>query len=162
MRRISLIILILSMPLIALCQRSPEEQAIMESVVNVFKGMADGDSAMVRKSFLPDARLVSIGKDEDGNLQYNNSELTRFLNAVGTPHEQTWNEPIWGVKISVDGNLAQVWASYAFYLGKEFLHCGVDAFHLVKTADGWKIIHLADTRQKEGCNVPIEIKNRYK
>jgi len=56
-----------------------------------------------------------------------------------------------------------VWASYAFYLGKKFNHCGVDAFHLVKSEDGeWKIFHLADTGQKEGCNIPKKIGNQFK
>jgi hypothetical protein len=25
---------------------------------------------------------------------------------------------------------------------------------MVKLADGWKILHLADTRQREGCTAP--------
>lgn len=63
----------------------------------------------------------------------------------------------------MDGDFAQVWAKYAFYLGRQFSHCGVDAFHLVRNAqDEWKIFHLADTRQKEGCVIPKEVAERYK
>ena len=55
----------------------------------------------------------------------------------------------------VDGGIAQVWTDYAFYVGAEFSHCGVDAFHLAKDAFGsWKIMHLMDTRRKEGCIEP--------
>jgi hypothetical protein len=31
---------------------------------------------------------------------------------------------------------------------EKYSHCGVDVFMLVKTADGWKISTLADTRRK--------------
>jgi hypothetical protein len=69
-----------------------------------------------------------------------------------------WSELIWSPKIEVDGNFAQVWAPYAFYVDKTFHHCGVDAFHLFKNAAGeWKIFQLSDTRQKEGCNVPKKV-----
>jgi hypothetical protein len=40
---------------------------------------------------------------------------------------------------------------YRFYVGERFSHCGVDSFHLVRTADGWRIVDLADTRRREGC-----------
>ena len=33
---------------------------------------------------------------------------------------------------------------------------------LVRTADGWKIFHLADTRRREGCKVPQEIQDKHK
>ena len=47
--------------------------------------------------------------------------------------------------------LASVWVPYEFYLGDKFSHCGVDAFHLARFEDGWKIIGLADTQRREGC-----------
>jgi len=49
--------------------------------------------------------------------------------------------------------VAQVWTEYAFYLNKEFSHCGIDAFQLVKDKE-WKIIHLIDTRKKMNCEKP--------
>jgi hypothetical protein len=38
--------------------------------------------------------------------------------------------------IRVDGALASVWIEYSLYVGERFVHCGVDAFHLVRTAEG--------------------------
>ena len=49
-----------------------------------------------------------------------------------------------------------VWAKYAFYAGEQLSHCGVDAFQLVKGAEGGKIFHIADTRRREGCETPEE------
>jgi hypothetical protein len=47
-----------------------------------------------------------------------------------------------------------VWAKYAFFLGDRFSHCGIDAFQLHQTADGWKIFQLTDTQRSEGCEMP--------
>lgn len=138
-----------------------ESRFIMEAVNKVFAGMAAGDSALVRSVFTPDAVLVTV-TDTDGKPGLKSDSLQKFLNAVGSPHEQTWNEPIWDAKINVDGNLAHVWTRYAFYIGKTFSHCGVDAFSLIKGEDGkYRIFHLVDTRQKEGCNVPKAISDKH-
>ena len=56
--------------------------------------------------------------------------------------------------MEIDGNLAQVWTKYAFFLGEDFDHCGVDAFQLFNDGDGWKIFQLVDTRHREGCELP--------
>ena len=53
--------------------------------------------------------------------------------------------------VQVDGTLASVWAEYTFYAGERLSHCGVDAFHLVRTPAGWKIVSLVDTRRSDSC-----------
>lgn len=139
-----------------------EQVAVMEPINNLFEGMNKGDSAMVHKAFTEDVGFATIGNDKEGNPKLTRGSLQRFLVAMGTPHKEIYSEPIWDVKIEIDGNFAQVWAKYAFYLGKELHHCGVDAFQLFKGADGWKIFQLADTRQPEGCVVPKAIQDRFK
>lgn len=141
-----------------------EEARVRIPIDQLFAGMAAGDSAMVRSVFTQQVSLATILKDKDGKpmIRYESS-IQDFLKAVGSPHPQSFNEPIWDVEVRVDGDFAQVWAKYAFYLGRQFSHCGVDAFHLVRNAQGdWKIFHLADTRQKEGCVIPKEVTERYK
>lgn len=144
--------------------QNKEELMVRQPIDRLFAGMSASDSAMVHSAFAKQVTMATIGKDKSGQpFIRNESGIADFLKAVGTPHPETWNEPIWDVKISIDGNFAQAWASYAFYVGKKFSHCGVDAFHLYKQADGqWKIFHLADTRQKEGCSIPKEVSDRFK
>lgn len=144
-------------------QTAQDNREILEVINGVFKGMNLGDSAMVHAAFAPSPTIATVTKDKDGVSVVRRGELQPFLNAVGTPHEEKWTEPIWDVKIQMDGNFAQVWMKYGFYLGKTFSHCGVDAFQLFKGPDGkWRIFHLADTRWKEGCSVPPAIANQFK
>jgi hypothetical protein len=140
-----------------------EGKAILEPISRLFTGMNLGDSAMVHSAFHHDALLFTVAQDVNGVPILKKQGLPFFLNAVGTPHSKTWNEPIWNTQVRYDGNLAQVWTNYAFYLDKTFSHCGVDAFHLFKDKTGqWKIFYLADTRQRDGCNVPPEIAASFK
>ena len=139
-----------------------EEEAVKEVVLRLFDGMRAGDSAMVHSVFHEHSNMYTVFTDQNGNNQIRKGSLEKFLTAVGSPHDVIWDEPVWDMKIDIDGALASVWTKYAFYAGKQFSHCGVDAFQLFKSADGWKIIQLADTRQKEGCIIPDEIQESHK
>jgi hypothetical protein len=148
----------------AISQSANEKETVMKPIKQLFEAMKKGDSAMLRKSFTKQVTMTRIGKDKTGRptIHYEAS-IDGFAKSIGTPHAEIYNEMIWDEKIEIDGNLAQAWTSYAFYLGKKFSHCGVDAFHLVKGEDGeWRIFHLADTGQKEGCNIPLKISDQFK
>ena len=133
---------------------STEIKAVLKVVNRLFDGMRAGDSSMVSSTFYPGATMFTSFTNREGQPVLKKGDLQRFLKAVGTPHDEVWDEPIWDTEVRIDGNLAQVWTKYAFYAGDRFSHCGVDAFQLTNTKNGWKIFHLTDTRQKEGCEVP--------
>jgi len=143
-------------------QSPSPDPAITAAVQQLFKGMETGDSALVHAAFARDITMATVRRDKAGNpvLQREASALG-FLKAVGTPHPQTWYEEIWDVKVQQDGDFAQVWCDYAFYVGNTFSHCGVDAFQLHKQQDGWKIFHLADTRRTENCTIPKSIQQKH-
>jgi Putative lumazine-binding len=162
MRFIILIVCLIVMVSDAPAQHTGEDKAVVDVVRLLFKGMLQGDSAMVRTAFENDVTMATVKSDLKGDpVLVRESSLNGFLKAVGTPHPDPWNEEIWDIKVQRDGDFAQVWCSYAFYRGHTFSHCGVDAFHLFKGKDGWKIFHLADTRRKEGCEVPEDIERKY-
>jgi hypothetical protein len=146
-----------------LSQSKEEQQAVQTPIDLLFMGMSKGDSAMVHNAFAKEVTMATISKDKNGiPVIRHESSIDGFLKAVGTPHAESWNEPIWDLKIDIDGDFAQAWANYAFYRGGKFSHCGVDAFNLFKGTDGkWKIFHLADTRQKEGCKIPKKVSEKY-
>ena len=142
---------------------APENEAIVKVVRRLFEGMEKGDSAIVRSTFASEVTLATMrrNKENKGQIARENS-IAGFLKAVGTPHPDAWHEEIWNIRVQQDDNFAQVWCDYAFYVGSRFSHCGVDAFHLYKSDDGWKIFHLADTRRSTPCSIPNEIQNKYK
>lgn len=139
-----------------------DQEDITGTIQQLFEGMQKGDSAMVHATFTREVTFATVFRNKKGEqVIHRESAIHDFLVAVGTPHNDVWNEEIWNLQIQVDGDFAQAWCDYAFYVGKNFSHCGVDAFHLIKTGTGWKIFHLADTRRKEGCVIPEEIRKKY-
>ncbi|MCA0931896.1 nuclear transport factor 2 family protein [Lutimonas saemankumensis] len=129
-----------------------EKKEILNVIEKLFDGMREGDSSKVASVFDKEVSMLTSYTNKEGKKIISKGDLSRFLTAIGTPHEKVWDEKIWNTQIMIDGGIAQVWTDYAFYVGTDFSHCGVDAFHLVRRGEsGWKIVHLMDTRKKEGC-----------
>lgn len=136
--------------------QTPEEKEVLAVVTRLLDGMRAADSTMVRSTLHPSARLVSAG-ERDGTPALESDSVDAFVAAVGSPHEAIWDERTWDPVVMIDGHLATVWTPYAFFLGSEFSHCGVDTFQLFRGSDGWKIFQIADTRRREGCDLPPEV-----
>lgn len=136
-------------------QQQDKDQQIKDielTIKTLFDGMRQGDSAKVAAVFDKNVSMYTSFTNEKGEKVLKSDALAPFLKAVGTPHDQIWDERLYNTKISTDGRIAQVWTEYSFYRGTDFSHCGVDAFHLVKENNGtWKIVHLMDTRRKTDC-----------
>ncbi|MCK5637853.1 MAG: nuclear transport factor 2 family protein [Flavobacteriaceae bacterium] len=126
--------------------------AVHKVIIDLFDGMREGDSTKVRNTFHKDVIMLTTYNNKDNINVLEKGSLIEFLHAIASPHPKIYDEKIWNTTIQIDDTLAQVWTDYAFYVGAEFSHCGVDAFQLIKDAnEEWKIIHLIDTRRKEGC-----------
>lgn len=131
-----------------------EEAAVEAAVQRLFEAMREADGAAATVLFRADARLQSV-TEQNGEPRLLTSEVGAFLQAVGTPRTEVWDERIWNLRIEVSGDLASAWMNYAFYLDDRFSHCGVNAFHLVRTDGEWKILQLTDTRRRSGCELPV-------
>ncbi len=130
---------------------SVDSTKVHHIIIKLFDGMREGDSAKVASVFKKNVRMLSFSSKKTGESVLYEGKLSDFLIAIGSPHEEIWDEKIWDTEIQIDGNLAQIWTQYGFYIGEKFSHCGVDAFQLVKENEQWKIINLMDTRRVKGC-----------
>ena len=63
----------------------------------------------------------------------------------------TYVERMWDPTVLVRGPLAVVWAPYDIHRNGQFVHCGVDAFTLMRTPTGWKIATVSYTAEPVGC-----------
>ncbi|RCH55037.1 hypothetical protein DJ568_11235 [Mucilaginibacter hurinus] len=131
--------------------QQPDDDAIKKTINTMFDAMRAGDSAKLHSVFADGIVLQSVAKKKDGTVKLITEKQGEFLTAVGTPHKEVWDERItWG-DIKIDADLASVWTPYKFYIDDKFSHCGVNFFQLMKTAAGWKIIYIVDTRRKDNC-----------
>ncbi len=128
-----------------------ESVAIVALVDQLFEGMRTKDTAMMRSLFVPQARMVGVGRD--GAVRAD--PIDGWLAGIGrAPATTVLRERTWNHEVKVDGVIAQAWMDYDLFIGERFSHCGVDAFHLLKINGAWKIATVMDTRRTEGCTDP--------
>lgn len=129
-----------------------DRQAVEATVTKLFDAMRARDTAAMRAAFVPGARLTTTGATPAGVPTVKFDSLDTFLRSVGgAPAGLVLDERLYNTRVVVADNLASAWMEYDFYAGPRFSHCGVDAMHLARTPEGWRIVALADTRRREGC-----------
>ena len=127
--------------------QSPDHDAAYAVVTKLFDGMRTRDTASMRAAFAPTARLQSVSASG-----IRNDEINVWINSVATATAGlVLDERLANPVVQVKGDLASVWVDYWFFASERFSHCGVDAFVLARQSSGWKILSVADTRQREGC-----------
>ncbi len=151
MKKILLLILLTACSVTGAEAQQTDEQLIKEAINTMFDGMRAGDSTMVASVFTRDAVMQSIAMNREGEVVKISGSLDRFLTAVGTPHDEVWDEQISGFTIQIDGDLASVWTPYKFILGGNFSHCGVNSFQMARLDGDWKVIYIVDTRRRTEC-----------
>jgi len=135
-----------------------EKAAVLAVVQELFDGYREGDSDRVSATLSSTGNMQRISVEEGKSIVTEPGSLQVFVQYVATGFKEKHDEPLWDTEVHVDGDLASVWTKYAFYLGGKFHHCGVENFLLHKEDGEWRIFHLVDTSQTEGCLVPDEIK----
>lgn len=129
-----------------------EEQKVRAVIDSLFIGMKTGDSALVRRCFHSAASLHTSSIRQSAPV-FRVESVEEFVRSVGAPKATgvVYDERLLSYEIRIDDAMATAWTPYKFYVGDKFSHCGVNAFHLTRTLEGWKITHVSDTRRKEPC-----------
>ncbi|MDE0558747.1 nuclear transport factor 2 family protein [Algoriphagus sp. NF] len=128
------------------------EMEVQKVIEQLFDAMRTKDGVAAGAVFLETAPMQTVVAGENGSTLGSNS-VADFVNRIATtPEDVNLDERILDYQIKVDGDLAAAWTPYEFYVNDQFSHCGVNSFQLVRTAEGWKISYIIDTRRKEGCN----------
>lgn len=125
------------------------ESEVLAVVNALFDGMRKVDSAMVRPLFHAKARMFTVDLRRPDSLVEGSVE--RFIQSIGRPRTDVFDEQLSNVRVMIDGSIASVWTDYKFFRGTTFSHCGIDHFLLVKQRGSWKILELSDTRRTENC-----------
>ena len=140
----------LALPAAAGAQDTPAEKEVYGVVEKFFEGFNAKDTTAMRALLFEDVKLVTTFTNQQGQAVARAEPVSALMNAIGTASGKLY-EKIFEPVIEVEDGLANVWVKYEFYMDDKFSHCGIDSFLLVKTAAGWKIASLADTRKRQGC-----------
>jgi putative lumazine-binding protein len=134
-----------------------DSAAVHQVVTHIFNGMRTRDTTLMRAQFHSSATMRSASYNRAAQAMIEQDSVIDWLRGVaGAPATMVLDERLGPPQIAVDGNLASVWVYYEFWAGDRFSHCGADVFTMGRTAEGWKIVFVADSRRRTGCaqNLP--------
>ena len=137
MRAITVCLLCLSTWSSAAAQPATERDEVLKVVQAFFDTMTARDVEGARKVLQPQGRFHAT-RMRDGKPDiraFSNEEYLADLAAAKTRMQ----ERIWNPEVRINGTIASVWAPYDFWIDGKFSHCGIDAFDLIKTEEGWKL-----------------------
>jgi hypothetical protein len=132
-------------------QAQDAEEEVLRVVSALFDAMRAADSAAVRKLFHPELGMMASSASRGGVAGVVFGNMERFMDAVGGAEPGAFDERIGAPDMRIDDNLATVVTPYAFYHNGNLSHCGVNVFQIARVGDEWKIVGLADTRRRQGC-----------
>ncbi len=127
------------------------EDSVKKVINNMFKAMKASNSEKLLDCFADSALLQTIITNKEGKTEIKSQTAQAFAKMLSSIEEDAADERFFFNGIKIDENLAVVWAPYRFYYKKNFVHCGVNSFQLVRINGHWKIQYLIDTRRRENC-----------
>lgn len=132
--------------LLPLAAQAPDEKDVLAAVQKTFDGMAANDAVKILASMTADARLYGVRNGAPYTMA-----AEQWANRIASIKSQFIERFTNAPKVSIHGEIANVWGEYEFLRDGKFVHCGVDSFNLLKTADGWKVATILDTEETTGC-----------
>jgi len=134
-----------------IAQNSAEDD-IKKTVETFFDGFHKGDTTLMKSVMMDKFTMQTAYKNKEGSDVLVTEESSTLINVIANrPSDQKWDERLLDFSIQVDGNMANAWTTYEFWLNDDFSHCGVNSFQLFDDNGQWKIIYLIDTRRSKGC-----------
>jgi hypothetical protein len=132
-------------------QQTDDQKAVLRTIETLFNALKAEDTAGMRAVMHPQGRIIQTGT-RDGAPFARVNALNDFLASIGSAKGRGLEERIYNPEIRIDDNLAVAWVYYDFRVAGQITHCGVDAYHVVRTAEGWRILEIVDTQRREGCD----------
>jgi predicted enzyme related to lactoylglutathione lyase len=132
-------------------QQTDDQKAVLAAIEQLFNALKADDTAGMRAVMHPQGRIIQTGTREGAPFARVNA-LNDFLTGIGNAKGRGLEERVYTPEIRIDDNLAVAWVYYDFRVGGQISHCGVDAYHLVRTAEGWRILEIVDTQRREACD----------
>ncbi len=156
MNKIVLVALLFSM--VQISAQTTVEQEVEEVIKTFFEGFHKADTLLMKQTMGDRLVFQTAFKNKEQKDILKQDDVSGFIKAIGSgrPVQEKWEERISSYTIKVDGNMANAWTEYEFWLDGKFSHCGVNSFQLFHDNGAWKIIYLIDTRRRSSCEAYSE------
>ncbi len=126
--------------------------SIKNKIDQFFTGIHSNDTSLIKTSLDSSCFLYSVMQKKDGSTILQEESVEDFLQQVAKMKGQNIEEQLLSYDIKMDGVMAIAWTPYKFYFNRQFSHCGVNVFSLIKRSGQWRIMGITDTRRRDGCD----------
>jgi len=128
----------------------PQDRSdVIATVEGFFAAMRSRSATEFETLVLPDAVVHGYSASATG-VRLMSMTRDEYISSLQSG-EQQLIERMWDVQVLLDDRLAVLWAAYDLYVGGQFSHCGIDAFTLLKTDQGWRISSVGFSTQRSDC-----------
>jgi hypothetical protein len=145
------LIFTLSITLSALAQKPDDAKDALAVVNKMFTEMANHNPAEIAALYTTNSNLTAVIRKKDGT----NAIVAFTGEAFSKNFSEKKNEikeDMYAPEVKIFGDLALVFGRYVFFVDGKISHCGVNAFHLVRTIDkGWLIANASSTIDATSC-----------
>jgi hypothetical protein len=121
---------------------------ILKTIDTFLLALGNGDRELQKSIELPDGMLaiVRITKDGAGPVR-----RMSHSDSQNQPAHDPFVEMYWNPIVEMRGPFAHVWAPYELRDNGAVVHCGIDAFQLVKIEGVWKIHSGMSSMEPDAC-----------
>ena len=134
----------------AFAQKTDDAKEALAVVNKMFAEMANHNPAAIVALHAPDASLAAVIKTKDGKSGVRSMTSEKFSQNFAVK-KGVLEEVMYAPETKIFGDLALVWGRYVFFVDNKISHCGVNAFHLARTDNGWRIANASTTIEPQGC-----------
>lgn len=127
-----------------------ENPTVLAAIDKLFELMTAHKPAEIIALHTPESQLTAIIYGKDGKKRFENLSREAFSKFFEIKRAEL-SEKMYEPKINIFGDMALVDGRYIFTVGGRLAHCGMNSFHLVRTADGWKLGNSISTIEPGGC-----------
>ena len=134
----------------AFAQKADDSKDALAVVTKMFAEMANHNPAAIAGLYTKNSNLTAIIKRKDGK-----NTIVAFTGEAFSKNfaekKNDIREDMYAPEVKVFGDLASIWGRYVFFVDGKIAHCGINAFHLVRTDAGWRIANASTTIDAQGC-----------
>ena len=151
MKKILMLCLLLALSSRAFCQGT-DNDLIKKTIGNLFDSMREDDTTSFKDLFANTILVQHVISKNDTTSNVITDNPADYLKQIGAYKKDAWDEQITRYDdINVGNGMAIVWASYKFYSGKNFDHCGITIFQMIKRKEHWKIVSIFYSIKTSNC-----------
>ncbi|MEP7210457.1 MAG: hypothetical protein ABI740_06445 [Alphaproteobacteria bacterium] len=127
----------------------PETPAILDTVDSFLLAIGNHDYAALKELSVPEGTVYVQRITKGGSYAVMRRSIAELTTPGGAG--DPFVERYWSPKVDVRGDLAHVWAPYELRDNGKIVHCGIDAFDLVKIGGAWRVGNLMFTMEPDEC-----------